>query len=140
MSLMGRVKIAYDLGCRMAVADMEKVSFEYPHSVVSDSAVTGAGIGLGELSGDFLSSKVDNETLKAILPYLSGAAGGLLGYQAIRGEGPQIDHMRQGGVSAGAQIASHLGARGLGAGMAAKLLSGSLGGGLGYLAENAKIK
>lgn len=124
----------------MAVSDMEKVSY-YPHSIVSDAGATGFGTSIGEISGDLLSDRIDNETLKEILPYITGTAGGVLGHQAIRSFGPEKGGLpRQGDISAAAQILGHLGARGLGIGTTGKILAGGGGGMLGFLAENAKFK
>ena len=139
MSLMDRVKIAYDLGCRMAVADMEKVSKVYIGNPATDVAATQVGLTLGEIGGHELGKLYGgNSDLAKALPYLTSAGLGYLGNLASKNliEADTKDTSRQGDLSLASQIGAHLASKGTGFRAHDYGMSGPLAGYLGQLASH----
>jgi hypothetical protein len=136
------VKLAFEMGCAMARSSMRKHSSAFGN-IGSDVALSALGLSLGDMAGEALKEEYYNlgDEVTDVLPYLGAASGGYLANLAskniIKGD-KRIP--RQGGFSTAAQIASYLGAKGLGADPLASVLASYGGGIAGHLGENAKLK
>ena len=142
MSLEQYVKLAYQLGCRMAISDMEKVSVPLS-DFTADILGAQIGLGLGEIAGQRGSRLLSGSPeLAEALSYLGAGAGGFLGNRAAQSlfsDSDTFSH-RQGNPSLAAQIGTYLGAKGLGAGRGTKMVSSGLAGVLAEMVDSGAIK